>query len=151
MPNTPALVGAGITGLVANAHSSVADRETADQLLGAVGATLWLDDEEQMHAVTATSGSGPAYVFLLIEAMTGAAVSLGLDHATAARLSLATVAGAARLAEGSGIQPAELRAQVTSPGGTTERAIAVFQNEGFEELIAMAMRAAAARSRELGG
>ena len=151
MPNTPALIGAGITGLFANPHASARDRETADRLLGAVGTTVWLETEEQMHAVTATSGSGPAYVFLLIEAMTRAAESLGLDPATARRLTLATVTGAARLADESGNDPAELRARVTSPGGTTERAIAIFEQAGFVELVETAMRGAAARSRELGG
>ena len=151
MPNTPALIGAGITGLFANPHADDADRNTADRLLGAVGTTVWLEDEEQMHAVTATSGSGPAYVFLMVEAMTRAAESLGLDPATARRLTLATVTGAARLAVESGSDPAELRARVTSPGGTTERAIAVFEEAGFPNLVERAMRAAAARSRELGG
>jgi len=151
MPNTPALIGAGITGLFANPHASATDRETADRLLGAVGTTVWLEDEEQMHAVTATSGSGPAYVFLLIEAMTRAAESLGLDPSTARRLTLATVAGSARLAGESGTEPAELRARVTSPGGTTERAIAIFEEAGFTALVEKAMRGAAARSRELGG
>ncbi|TVP87478.1 MAG: pyrroline-5-carboxylate reductase [Thioalkalivibrio sp.] len=151
MPNTPALIGAGITGLYASPLATEADRKTADRLLGAVGATVWLQDEEQMHAVTATSGSGPAYVFLLIEAMTRAAQRLGLDEATARRLTLATVGGATQLAQESGADPAELRARVTSPGGTTERAITVFEESGLAELVAEAMAAAAARSRELGG
>ncbi len=151
MPNTPALIGAGIAGLFANDRATAADRETAERLLGAVGTTVWISEEEQMHAVTATSGSGPAYVFLLIEAMTAAAERLGLDSATARELSLATVAGAARLAAGSAEDPAQLRARVTSPGGTTERAIAVFENGGLRQLVAEAMQAAAARSRELGG
>ena len=151
MPNTPALIGAGIAGLFANARATAADRETAERLLGTVGTTVWVSDEEQMHAVTATSGSGPAYVFLLIEAMTAAAEQLGLDGARARELSLATVAGAARLAAGSLEGPAELRARVTSPGGTTERAITVFEEAHFRELVAKAMQAAAARSRELGG
>ena len=151
MPNTPALIGAGITGLFANPRANAADRETANRLLGAVGATVWLREEEQMHAVTATSGSGPAYVFLLIEAMIEAAETLGLDAATARRLTLATVSGAARLAASGEVAPEELRARVTSPGGTTERAIGVFQQAGFPGLVLEAMRAAAARSRELGG
>lgn len=151
MPNTPALIGAGIAGLYASPLATDADRKTADRLLRAVGATVWLQDEEQMHAVTATSGSGPAYVFLLIEAMTQAAQRLGLDQATARQLTLATVGGAARLAQESGTDPAELRARVTSPGGTTERALAVFEESGLAELVAQAMEAAAARSRELGG
>ena len=150
MPNTPALVGAGIAGLFANDYATAADRDTADRLLGAVGTTVWLGNEEQMHAVTATSGSGPAYVFLLIEAMTAAAEKLGLDTATARQLSLATVAGAAQLATDSTETATQLRARVTSPGGTTERAIAVLQEGGFAELLSVAMSASAARSRELG-
>ena len=151
MPNTPALIGAGITGLFANPQTTATDREAAERLLGAVGTTVWVKDEEQMHAVTATSGSGPAYVFLLIEAMTQAAEALGLDPPTARRLTLATVTGAAELAAASEAGPAELRARVTSPGGTTERAVAVFEQAGFAQLFEDAMRAAAARSRELGG
>lgn len=151
MPNTPALIGAGIAGLFANDRASPADRETAERLLGAVGTTVWISEEEQMHAVTATSGSGPAYVFLLIEAMAAAAERLGLDRDRALQMSLATVVGAARLAAGSTEGPAELRARVTSPGGTTERAIAVFEDGGLRQLVAEAMQAAAARSRELGG
>jgi pyrroline-5-carboxylate reductase len=150
MPNTPALIGAGIAGLYAGPRATPADRDTAERLLGSVGATVWLPDEEQMHAVTATSGSGPAYVFLLIEAMTDAAAALGLDGKTARQLTLATVSGAAALAAGSAEDPATLRARVTSPGGTTERAIAVFREQGFERTVLEAMRAAAARSRELG-
>lgn len=151
MPNTPALIGAGITGLFANDRATAADRDNADRLLGAVGTTVWIEREEQMHAVTATSGSGPAYAFLLIEAMTEAAEELGLDPATARQLSLATVAGAAQLAANSPETATQLRARVTSPGGTTERAIAVLRDGGFAQLVSRAMGAAAARSRELGG
>jgi pyrroline-5-carboxylate reductase len=150
MPNTPALIGAGIAGLFAGENVGPSDRETAEQLLGAVGATVWVDAEEQMHAVTATSGSGPAYIFLLIEAMTEAAIRLGLEPETARRLTLATAAGAAQLAAQSPESAAELRARVTSPGGTTERALAVFRERGFAELVDAAMRAATERSRELG-
>jgi pyrroline-5-carboxylate reductase len=103
-----------------------------------------------MHAVTATSGSGPAYVFLLIEAMTEAAIRLGLEPETARQLTLATAAGAARLAAESPESAAELRARVTSPGGTTERALTVFRERGFADLVDAAMQAAAERSRELG-
>ncbi len=150
MPNTPALIGAGIAGLFAGKNAEPADRETAERLLGAVGATVWVDREEQMHAVTATSGSGPAYIFLMIEAMTEAATRLGLEPETARQLTLATAAGAARLAAESTESAAELRARVTSPGGTTERAIAVFGERGFADLVDAAMRAATERSRELG-
>lgn len=149
MPNTPALIGAGITGVHAGKHATEQDRTAAEQLLGAVGQVVWLQDEEQMHAVTAISGSGPAYAFLLMEAMTEAARSLGLDPDTASRLTLATVAGSARLAQGSAETPAELRARVTSPGGTTERAVAVFEQRGFRALVSDAIHAAAQRSREL--
>lgn len=149
MPNTPALVGAGITGVHAGEHTTDRDRTTAERLLGSVGEVVWLPDEEQMHAVTAVSGSGPAYAFLLMEAMTEAGRSLGLDPDTASRLSLATVAGSARLALDSAETPAELRARVTSPGGTTERAVAVFEQRGFRALVSDAIHAAAQRSREL--
>lgn len=150
MPNTPALIGAGIAGLFAGENAGPSDRETAERLLGAVGTTVWVDREEQMHAVTATSGSGPAYIFLLIEAMTEAAIRLGLEPETARQLTLATAAGAARLAAESPEGAAELRARVTSPGGTTERALAVFRERGFADLVDAAMHAAAERSRELG-
>lgn len=150
MPNTPALIGAGIAGLFAGENAEPSDRETAERLLGAVGATVWVDREEQMHAVTATSGSGPAYIFLLIEAMIEAAIRLGLEPETARQLTLATAAGAARLAAESPESAAELRARVTSPGGTTERALAVFGENGFADLVDAAMQAATERSRELG-
>ncbi len=150
MPNTPALIGAGIAGLYANAQATPTDRDTAQALLGAVGDTIWVPDETQMHAVTATSGSGPAYVFLLIEAMTAAATELGLDARTAARLTVATVSGAARLAAEGTEDPSELRRRVTSPGGTTERALEVLAHGGLVEQIKAAMQAAATRSRELG-
>ncbi|AHE99550.1 pyrroline-5-carboxylate reductase [Thioalkalivibrio paradoxus] len=150
MPNTPALVGAGIAGLYANPRATELDRQDAERLLGSVGETVWVEHEDLMHAVTATSGSGPAYVFLLIEAMEAAATRLGLDPLTAHRLTLATVSGAARLAAESPESAAQLRARVTSPGGTTERALGTFQDGDFAGLVDRALQSAAVRSRELG-
>lgn len=150
MPNTPALVGAGVTGLYAAATATPADHTAAARLLEAVGRAIWVDDEEQMHAVTATSGSGPAYVFLIIEAMQEAAETLGLPAETARELTLGTLTGATRLAAESDASPAELRQRVTSPGGTTERALHVLEDGDLRDLIRRAMTAAAERSRELG-
>ena len=150
MPNTPALVGAGVAGLYASHTATPEDRETATRLLESVGRALWVEDEELMHAVTATSGSGPAYVFLMIEAMQEAAESLGLARETARDLTLGTLAGATRLACESCEDPAELRRRVTSPGGTTERAVQELEAGDLRGLLRRAMSAAAARSRELG-
>ncbi|WP_018881723.1 MULTISPECIES: pyrroline-5-carboxylate reductase [unclassified Thioalkalivibrio] len=150
MPNTPALVGAGVTGLYAAPTADPEDHTTATRLLEAVGRAIWVEDEEQMHAVTATSGSGPAYVFLMIEAMQEAAQSLGLPADTALELTLGTLAGATRLATESDESPAELRHRVTSPGGTTERALQVLEDGDLRDLMRRAMTAAADRSRELG-
>lgn len=151
MPNTPALIGAGMTGLYANAAVTPTDRVRAEELMTAVGQTVWVSDEALMHAVTATSGSGPAYVFLLIEAMQAAAEALGLDPVTARQLTVATVSGAARLAAERQEDPTVLRAKVTSPGGTTEQAIRVFMAAELPALVHRAMAAAAQRSRELAG
>jgi pyrroline-5-carboxylate reductase len=118
--------------------------------MGAVGTTLWLETEDQMDAITAISGSGPAYVFYFIEALQQAAVELGLDAAAARRLALGTFAGSVQLAVHSAEEPAVLRARVTSKGGTTERAIAVMDRERLGAIVARAARAAAERSRELG-
>jgi pyrroline-5-carboxylate reductase len=150
MPNTPALVSSGISGLCAMSAVSREDRERSEKILGAVGTTLWLQSEEQMDAITAVSGSGPAYVFYFIEALAQAAVELGCNAADARRLALETFAGAVRLAQGSGEDPAALRARVTSKGGTTERAIGVMETQGLARIVAQAVRAAAERSRELG-
>jgi len=150
MPNTPAAIGQGISALVANAAVSRAQRALCGELLAAVGAVAWLDDERQMDAVTAISGSGPAYVFLLIECLEQAAVELGLDSGLAKQLALATVAGAGAYAAGAGESPAELRRRVTSPKGTTQAALDVLMAEpGMRELLVRATRAAAERSREL--
>ncbi|MFP6801454.1 MAG: pyrroline-5-carboxylate reductase [Pseudomonas sp.] len=149
MPNTPALLRQGVSGLYGNAHVSQAQRQQAEQLLSAVGLALWLDKEAQIDAVTAVSGSGPAYFFLLIEAMTAAGEKLGLPRDTAAQLTLHTALGAARMAVASDVDASELRRRVTSPAGTTEAAIKSFQADGFEALVEKALNAAAHRSAEL--
>ncbi len=151
MPNTPAAIGRGITALIGNAFVGECQMQLAEALLGAVGQTARLDDESQMDAVTALSGSGPAYVFHLIEAMAAAGEAQGLPAELAMHLAKATVAGAGDLAERSSENPAQLRVNVTSPGGTTAAALAVLMNaeSGFPELLRKAIAAAADRSREL--
>ncbi|WP_152219491.1 pyrroline-5-carboxylate reductase [Pseudomonas sp. SCB32] len=149
MPNTPALVGLGASGLYANASVSAAQREQAEKLLSAVGIALWLDAEKQIDAVTAVSGSGPAYFFLLMEAMTAAGEKLGLSREVAGQLARQTALGAAQMATTSDVDPAELRRRVTSPNGTTEAAIKTFQANGFEALVEKAVGAADHRSAEL--
>jgi pyrroline-5-carboxylate reductase len=150
MPNTPAAIGRGITALVANAAVSAAQRAQCSELLAAVGSVAWLEDERHMDAVTAISGSGPAYVFLLVECLESAALDLGLDAALAKQLALATVAGAAEYAAAAGEPAADLRQRVTSPNGTTQAALDVLMsNPGMRELMIRAARAAAKRSREL--
>lgn len=150
MPNTPALVLAGISGLYAGPAASPADRAAAERILGAVGATVWMEREQDLDAVTAVSGSGPAYVFYFIEALEQAAAKLGLEKDAAHRLALETFAGAVKLAREAGEPPATLRDRVTSKGGTTERAVLALEAEGVKDAIARAVRAAAERSRELG-
>ena len=149
MPNTPAMVKTGATGLCANTAVSEAQRSQAEAILRAVGLTVWVEDEAQLDAVTALSGSGPAYFFLMMEAMEDAGVALGLDRDTARLLSQQTALGAGRIAIESEEPPAELRRRVTSPGGTTERAIATFEEGGLSPLVAKAMEAAARRAAEL--
>jgi len=149
MPNTPALLRQGVSGLYATTLVSQAQREQAEQLLSAVGIALWLEEEQQLDAVTAVSGSGPAYFFLLIEAMTAAGVKLGLPQEVASQLTLQTALGAALMATGSDVDAAELRRRVTSPAGTTEAAIKSFQAGGFEALVDTALTAAAQRSAEM--
>jgi pyrroline-5-carboxylate reductase len=152
MPNTPSAVGRGISALVANAAADDAVRALATRLMTAVGETVWLDDERQMHAVTALSGGGPAYVFWLIETMAAAGVAQGLDAEVAARLALSTVAGSGELARRSDEPPDQLRRNVTSPGGTTAEALAVLMaDDGLALLMERALAAAAARSRVLAG
>lgn len=150
MPNTPSLVGSGATGLYANKRTSSQQRQLAESILRAVGVTIWVEKETQLDAVTAVSGSGPAYFFLVMEAMEKAGVELGLSAENARLLTLQTAFGAAKMALESTEGPAVLRARVTSPGGTTERAIAALQEGGLEDLFARALKAASQRSRELG-
>ncbi len=152
MPNTPAAVGRGITALIGNEHVSAATLAMAQALMEAVGETVLLEYEGQMDAVTAVSGSGPAYVFHLIETLAAAGTEQGLTAEMALKLARATVAGAGALAEQSGEDPAQLRVNVTSPGGTTAAALGVLmdQETGFPPLLCRAVAAAANRSRELG-
>lgn len=150
MPNTPALVLAGITGLYAARSVDANDRNRAEQVMNAAGDTLWVDREEQLDAITAVSGSGPAYVFYFIEALQQAATDLGFDAATARRLALQTFSGAVTLARESADDPAVLRARVTSKGGTTERALQELERSAVATAIVRAVRGAAERSRELG-
>ena len=149
MPNTPAMVQSGATALYANEHVSEDQRSIAESILRAVGVAIWVEDEEQMHAVTALSGSGPAYFFLFMEALQAAGQELGLPEKTARLLALQTAFGAAKMALESNEDAATLRHQVTSPGGTTEHAIRTFQEGALETLVSKALLAAARRSREL--
>lgn len=149
MPNTPALIGAGITGLFAAADVDHAGRESAEKILSAVGRTLWVADEALMDAVTAVSGSGPAYVFYFIEAVQQAGVALGLPPETARLLAIETFLGAARLAEASADPLSVLRERVTSKGGTTAAALDAFAAAGIDAAIAQGVNAAAARGGEL--
>jgi pyrroline-5-carboxylate reductase len=152
MPNTPALIGAGMTGLCALDRAAVTDedRDRAKTILGAVGATVWIEDEAQMDAVTAVSGSGPAYVFYFIEALEAAAKQLGLPASTSRKLALATFSGAARLAAESADAVAVLRERVTSKGGTTEAALGAMEADRVKEAIIRAVCKANDRGRELG-
>jgi pyrroline-5-carboxylate reductase len=149
MPNTPSLLRQGVSGLFANAQVSERQKQQAEQLLSAVGLALWLEQEALIDAVTAVSGSGPAYFFLMIEAMTAAGEQLGLPRDTASQLTLHTALGAARMACESDVEAAELRRRVTSPNGTTEAAIKALQAGGFAALVQQAVNAAAQRSAEL--
>ena len=149
MPNTPAMLGAGVTGLFANGRVDAAGRERAERLLASAGGTVWIEDEALMDAVTGTSGSGPAYVFLLAEAMEDAAIAEGLPAGAARTLAQQTILGAARMLVESGEPPAELRRRVTSPNGTTQAAIEAFEAGGFRALVARAVRAATRRGGEL--
>ena len=151
MPNTPALVGTGATGLFANKNATDAHLATAVALMSAVGICVTLDKESELDAVTALSGTGPAYFFLLMEEMIKAGVRLGLDENTARTLTLQTALGAAELAVSSDHDPAGLRRQVTSPDGTTEAAIGSLMANGFSPLIEQAVRKAQRRAAELAG
>ena len=149
MPNTPALIGAGASGLIANASTSAAQRAQAETILGAAGLTVWIEREELMDTVTALSGSGPAYFFLLVEALEDAAVAQGLARETARALAMQTCLGAGRMLVEGDVAPATLRDRVTSPGGTTAAALDAFAAGGLRELVADAVAAATRRGREL--
>jgi pyrroline-5-carboxylate reductase len=152
MPNTPAAIGKGITALVAGAAAGGDERALCERLMRAAGEVVWLEREAGMDAVTAVSGSGPAYVFLLIESMADAGVAAGLERRLAEQLAKATVTGAAEYAAAANASPAVLREQVTSPGGTTRAALDVLMaDDGLAALMTRAVKAAAARSRELAG
>ena len=150
MPNTPALIGQGMTGLYAREAVSAADRQLVEQVLAPTGAWLWLAQESQIDAVTALSGSGPAYFFFVVEAMMQAAQALGLSAEQGRQLALATCAGAAALALQSEDSPTQLREKVTSKGGTTHAAISSLQADGVDAALRRAVLAAAQRARELG-
>lgn len=150
MPNTPALVGCGATGLYANALVTDAQQQLAESIMRAVGVTVWLSQEEQLDTVTALSGSGPAYFLLMMEALEKAAIDLGLPAEIAHVLTLQTALGAARLAMESDEDVMMLRQRVTSPGGTTEQAIKVLETGKIHHLLSEAVRAAKNRSAELG-
>ncbi|MDE0420150.1 MAG: pyrroline-5-carboxylate reductase [Gammaproteobacteria bacterium] len=147
MPNTPALVGAGITGLAANAAVTGDQRDDAEAILRTAGEVIWFDSDAALDAVTALSGSGPAYFFAVIEALIAAGTNIGLDAQTAKRLVVATARGAATMAHSD--DPAELRRRVTSPGGTTERALSILAERAVHEALDEAVRGAFERSREL--
>lgn len=149
MPNTPALVHTGASGLFANTRVKDLQKSQVEALFSAVGSVTWLDSEQAIDAVTALSGSGPAYFFLLMEAMENAGVELGLDRNAARALTLQTALGAATMAHGSDVDTAELRRRVTSPGGTTEQAIKQFNDGGFSNLVNQAMTAACKRAAEM--
>jgi len=150
MPNTPALIGQGIAGLYAAPALLADDRARVERILGAVGSVLWVEREALVDAVTAVSGSGPAYVFMMIESLEAAAAEVGFDPAQARQLALATFAGASSLAAADAEPPAVLRARVTSKGGTTERGIAALEAGGLRALVSTAVQAANLRAIELG-
>ncbi len=150
MPNTPALIGAGIAGLYAPQGVSGAEKKQAEAILGAVGATVWIEDEALLDAVTAVSGSGPAYVFWFIEQLANAGESLGLPAEISRKLALETVLGSAKLAAQSADSPAVLRERVTSKGGTTEAALKAFEEQKLAERFLRAVEAARDRGAEMG-
>ena len=150
MPNTPALVRAGASGLYANHCVNSEQKNQAESIMRSVGLTVWLENEAQMDIVTALSGSGPAYIFRVIEAMEDAATRAGLARETSRLLAIETVLGAAKLAVESEDSPAELRQKVTSPGGTTEQGLKQLEQGGIEKIFQNTINAAADRSREMG-
>jgi pyrroline-5-carboxylate reductase len=149
MPNTPALVGQGVAGLFATSLVSDQQKQVAEMILQAVGEIVWLDDEILIDTVTAVSGSGPAYFFLLMEAMETAAIDLGVTPETARLLVQQTALGAATMVAETGESPAQLRRKVTSPGGTTEKALSIFEQHNFKPVVAKALQGAHDRSIEL--
>jgi len=150
MPNTPALLGAGISGLFAQPGTSASARSLAEKLLAAAGECVWVESEAQLDAVTALSGSGPAYFFLLVEALQQAGAALGLEPGVAAKLAAQTCVGAARMVGESGLDAATLRANVTSKGGTTEAAVQHLERSGLRTMFQDALAAADARAKALG-
>ena len=149
MPNTPALFQSGVTGLYANELVNDLQKKSVNLLLSAVGECFWVNEENLLDAITAISGSGPAYFFLMMQSMKQAAMALGLDEDTADALSIKTSLGASIMATNSGKDSRTLRAEVTSPNGTTQSAIETFQDQNFEGIVAAATRAAYDRAREL--
>jgi pyrroline-5-carboxylate reductase len=149
MPNTPALIGAGATGLCANARVTSEQRALAESIVDAVGLSRWIDDEAAMDTVTALSGSGPAYFFLLVEALEEAAVAQGLPRDTARELAAQTCLGAGRMLRESNVDAAELRRRVTSPNGTTQAALERFEADKFADIVARAVAAAKKRGGEM--
>lgn len=149
MPNTPSLIQLGASGLFANSNTSDEQKKLAENILSAVGIVEWVDQEKLIDAVTAVSGSGPAYYFLMMEAMINAGEKLGLDKETAAKLTMQTALGAAQMALSSDVDVAELRRRVTSPNGTTEQAINSFENDQLRDVVERALNAADKRSEEL--
>ena len=150
MPNTPALIGKGMTALYARPEVSAAERETVEQVIATTGEYLWVEEETQLDAVTALSGSGPAYVFYFLEAMAQAGVDMGLSEAQAQQLAVGTFSGASELARRSEESPAVLRQRVTSKGGTTHAAIESLDKDGVRQQFMRALQAAQQRARELG-
>ena len=149
MPNTPALVQTGASGLFANPKVSMLQRQQAELIMNAVGISLWVESEAQIDAVIAVSGSGPAYYFMMMESMIAAGEAQGLSRDVSTQLTLQTALGAAKMALASDVDPAELRRRVTSPNGTTEQAVLRFQQGGLQELVTEAMTACADRGREM--
>ena len=149
MPNTPSLIQLGATGLFANEHTSIVQKNLAETVLKAAGIVQWVQSEAEIDAVTAVSGSGPAYYFLLMEAMIDAGIELGLSRETASELTIQTAIGAAQMAKESDVDVAELRRRVTSPGGTTEEAINTFEGAHLRDIVKAALNAANRRSGEL--
>jgi len=149
MPNTPSLVGKGAAGLFANKHVKEDQKKMVQAVFESIGSALWVDDESLLHGVTALSGSGPAYFFLMLEALEAAATDAGIEPATARELAIQTMAGAAEMAARSEHDPAQLKRNVMSPGGTTEQAINTFEDGGLRDLVKKAYGAAFKRSEEM--